>query len=283
MKLPRLVCPIRKFGRGLLRVLIAGSPLLLWELAAILHWVPSERIPPPHVFLHALFEPTTFRAGIATHDASTSAPVIIFMSILRSSYRVLGGVFAALAVALPVGLLLGRSKLMRNLAGPMLAVFAPLSPAAWAIFAILLLPTGDAAAIFVVFVSVLFLLIIATTNEVKNVDKAFLDLARSLGANPFQETLNVILPAALPGVLTVFRLNFFAGWMAVLIAEALGFEAKSGGLGSLIIRAKQNWDLAGVLAGMTLIAIVGVFFDQMLLLLQRRLSSWRKELVLGYD
>ena len=95
-----------------------------------------------------------------------------------------------------------------------------------------------------------------------------------MGATRFQTYVQVILPAILPGLFTILRLNLFAAWMVVLIAESAGSDS---GLGALVMLAKMTGAPNLVMIGMVVIGIVGFVFDSMLRYVQKRVLYWIPE------
>src|SRR5947209_10735531 len=125
---------------------------------------------------------------------------------------------------------------------------------------------------------VFFLLTLATLNAVRNIDRRYLELASFLGAGRMAQIIYVVVPAALPSIFIIMRINFFAAWMAVLTAEGVGVTR---GLGALVLMARATANVKLMLAAMTLIAGSGVFIDLLLRVLQKRFLSWHTETLLG--
>jgi NitT/TauT family transport system permease protein len=112
---------------------------------------------------------------------------------------------------------------------------------------------------------------LATISEIDQVNLAYLNVARIMGASRWQILFYVILPAILPGLFLVLRLNLFAAWMIVLIGEAIGVGS---GLGQVVMLARNTFNSSLTFFTMTLIGIVGYSLDIVLLQVQRRLLYW---------
>ena len=124
------------------------------------------------------------------------------------------------------------------------------------------------------FIAVYFIIVLATIAEIDAVPKTYLDVARIMGATRLQTYLQVILPAVLPGLFMILRLNLFAAWMIVLIAESAGSDS---GLGALVMLARNTGAANLVMIGMVVIGIVGFLFDAVLRTIQRRMLYWVPE------
>ena len=155
-----------------------------------------------------------------------------------------------------------------------MTLLAPISPFAWLPVAVYLFGTGDKPANFLVFLAVYFIIVLATIAEIDAVRKTYLDVARIMGATQLQTYFQVILPAVLPGLFMILRLNLFAAWMIVLIAESAGSDS---GLGALVMLARNTGAANLVMIGMVVIGIVGFVFDVVLRTVQRRMLYWVPE------
>ncbi|MEE9131199.1 MAG: ABC transporter permease subunit, partial [Phycisphaerales bacterium] len=147
-------------------------------------------------------------------------------------------------------------------------------PFAWLPVAVYLFGTGDAPAIFLVFLAVYFIIALATIAEIDVVQVTYLNVARIMGATRLQTYLQVIVPAVLPGLFMILRLNLFAAWMIVLIAESAGSDS---GLGALVMLARNTGNTNLVMLGMVNIGLIGFAFDVGLRYVQRRMLYWVPE------
>jgi NitT/TauT family transport system permease protein len=162
-------------------------------------------------------------------------------------------------------------QIFGNLTLPMITLLAPISPVAWLPVAIFAFGIGNVAAVFLVFIALFFIMTLATISEIDQVNLAYLNVARIMGASRWQILFYVILPAILPGLFLVLRLNLFAAWMIVLIGEAIGVGS---GLGQVVMLARNTFNSSLTFFTMTLIGIVGYSLDIVLLQVQRRLLYW---------
>lgn len=224
-------------------------------------------LPPPSVVIpYILHGPGA--AGIGSQQVSYGE------AMLETLLRVMIGLGLGLLAALPLGSFLAAASPLQPFILPMVQTIAPVAPIAWVPLAIALMGTGDAAAIFVVFMGVFAVMTLATAASIGNVSPELVKTAKSLGVKGWRLGLWVILPAAAPNLLTIVRVNFFAAWMAVLAGEMAGINS---GLGALIILAQQQFNMKLVMTGVITIGILGFAIDRLLLLMQKRLLWWEAQ------
>jgi NitT/TauT family transport system permease protein len=192
---------------------------------------------------------------------------------VASLFRVTWGYLAAVATAVPIGLLLGwyrRGELALN---PLLQLFRPISPLAWIPISILWFGVGDTAAIFLIFIASFLPLAVASMNAVRSVPPTLLRAGRNFGLSDRRLLLDVILPAAMPQLIVALRITLGIAWLVVVAAEMI---AVNSGLGFLIIDARNagnRYDL--VVAGMVMIGLIGLLLDSGMRQLERVKSlSW---------
>ena len=246
----------------------------IWEFCWYMTWVNPMLLPPPHIFLQdillvgKLFDKST-RLG------NPSAGLIawtVTKTIGASTMRVIIGLIVALVGSLAVGMAIRFSPLFGRLVLPVINLLAPVSPIAWLPIAMLIFGLGNAPAIFLVYIALFFIMTLATLNLIDTLPPAYVQVARIMGASRPQIFLQVILPAILPGLFVVLRLNLFAAWMIVLIAESVGV---GGGLGLVVIIARNTFDSQLAFFTMFIIGIVGFALDVGLREIQRRALYWR--------
>ena len=178
---------------------------------------------------------------------------------LISVARVVSAWLLGAAVAIPLGLLMGSSHRFESVIDPFVELLRPISPLAWIPLAILWLGIGEPGKIMVVFVGTFFPLLLNTVSGVKNVDPTLLDAGRVFGCTSRASLFGrVVLPAALPGIVTGLRIAFGTGWAAIIAAELV---AARSGLGYLIANGMDVLRADEVLVGMIVIGILGVLFD----------------------
>jgi NitT/TauT family transport system permease protein len=264
-------------GWGLLSVgLFAG----LWEFLWYIGVADQRLLPPPHIFLgdfaaQAKNFNTARRWEIGVDPNSGPTPfAAVVITVASSTMRVLAGLAIAATTSLCMGVLVCYWRLLGKLVLPTVTLLAPVSPVAWLPVAIFLFGIGNGPAIFMVFIALFFTMTLATITQIDSVNRNYINVARIMGASKRQIYTRVILPAILPGLLVVLRLNLFAAWMVVLVAETTGV---SYGLGQIIAAARNTYNPGLVYFTIVIIGLLGFIFDFALRLLQRRVLFWLPE------
>ena len=221
-------------------------------------------LPPPHIFLgniadQAKFFNTVNRWQIgAGQGGGTSPPVAVFYTILATTGRVFAGLVIASVLAVSIGVAIRYFRLFGKLTLPTITLLAPVSPIAWLPVAIFLFGIGNGPAVFMVVIALLFHMVLATINQIDNVNRNLINVARTMGASKRQTYTRVIIPAILPQLFVVLRFNLFAAWMVVLVAEATGVGY---GLGQVIMLARNTFNPSLVFFTIALIGVLGFLFD----------------------
>ncbi len=244
------------------RLLLPVGFLLLWELAsgplAPALW---PRLP------EALPAPSRVLADGWVMLSSGDLPGHIATSLAR----VTGGVLAAALVAIPVGCLIGLSMLFEDLLDPVVEFFRPIPPPAWIPLGILWFGIGNTQNMFITFLGAFFPIVLNTIAAVRGIDRALVWGALTLGGSRRQILREIVLPGALPLVLTGLRIGLGVGWMALVAAELM---AARSGLGFLIQSARYALLPERVILGMVVIGLLGVTMNRAMRALERRLTPW---------
>ena len=246
----------------------------LWEFAWWRGWANPILLPPPHIFLNNLsdqfrfFDPGGTRAGALSAGGSLLSVLGV---IGWSSMRVAAGLALGFILSLVIGLGIRYFNIFGKLVLPLVTMLAPISPVAWISVAVFVFGIGNTPAIFLVFVAVFFIMTLATLSQIDNVPKNYIQLAQIMGCSKRQIYRHVILPTILPELFVTLRMNLFAAWMVVLIAEAVGVGS---GLGQVTMMARNTFNASLVFFTMTLIGITGFAFDQSLRYVQRKVLWW---------
>ncbi|MDT7723822.1 MAG: NitT/TauT family transport system permease protein [Actinomycetota bacterium] len=244
----------------------------LWELAWAAGWAPQLLLPPPHIFLQNFSRQAKFFDTSTIGQAQAAPVVAVLTTIVATLLRVLAGLALGFVASLVTGTLITQFRVVRGLVLPTLTLLAPISPIAWLPVSIFLFGIGNGPAVFMVFVGVYFVMTLATISQINGVSATYLNLARTMGASKRQMLFQVIVPSILPGLLQTLRLNLFAAWMVVLLAEAVGVGS---GLGQVVMLARNTFNASLVFFTMTLIGVTGYLLDTAFRQLQRRLLWWQ--------
>jgi NitT/TauT family transport system permease protein len=192
-----------------------------------------------------------------------------------SVVRVLAGFLAACASAIPLGIAMGLRKEIYESSKFVIEPIRFIPPIAWIPLAILLL-TGFSRYIFLIWLGAFFPILVNTIAGIKRVNPVLGEVAKSFGANKRQIVSKVILPGSLPEVVAGMRVGLGVGWMCIVAAEMVGAEVT--GIGRLILKGAQLLQIDVVIAGMTVIGFIGLFMNEIILLFERRIFKWRREI-----
>lgn len=245
----------------------------LWEAAYFLGLANPMLLPPPHIFL-ANWLSTGKYFALDTRLGNVQASTIILAvaeTTLVTTARVVGGLVVAFMVSLAVGMLIQSFYIFRRLSMPLIQMLSTISPIAWLPVAVVLFGVGNAASIFMIFISIFFIMTLGTVAEIERVKPAFIDLARNAGANRLEITFFVILPAILPRMFNMLRINLFIAWMVVLIAEAVGVHS---GIGQVIMVSRNTFNSQLSFLAMAVVGVLGFVMDRCLYGFQRRFLYW---------
>ena len=249
----------------------------IWELCWAMGWADPKLLPPPHIFLGNIAEQAKFfntatrwQVGQAMNAGPTPWESVL-ITIGATTMRVFVGLVIASALAIGLGVLVRYWQLFDRLVLPTVTLLSPVSPIAWLPVAIFLFGIGNAPAIFMVVVALFFHMVLATINQIDGVSPNLINVARTMGASKRQIYGRVIIPAILPGMLAVLRLNLFGAWMVVLVAESTGVGF---GLGQVIMLARNTFNPSLVFFTIALIGLLGFTFDWLLRQAQRRILYW---------
>jgi NitT/TauT family transport system permease protein len=190
--------------------------------------------------------------------------------VTASLYRVTFGYGTAVLLAVPLGILMGWYRTAFTAFNPTVQMMRPISPIAWIPLAILWFGVGDLSPIFLVFLASFFPVVLATTSGVQLVGREYIRAAQNFGITGLKLFRTIIVPGALPTIVTGMRVALGVAWLVVVAAEMVAINS---GLGYLIIdsrNAGMRYDL--VVAGMVMIGTIGLLLD----LVMRRLETLRE-------
>src|SRR5258708_7015518 len=185
----------------------------------------------------------------------------IGIQLAYSIARVLIGYLIAVAVAIPIGFLIGMSPLMSKALDPFIQIMKPISPLAWMPLALYTIKDSNLSSIFVIFICSLWPILINTAFGVAAVRKEWLNVARTLEVGPFRRAFTIILPAAAPTILTGMRISIGIAWLVIVAAEML---VGGTGIGYFVWNEWNNLSITNVITAILVIGVVGMVLDQIL-------------------
>ncbi len=243
-------------------------PLALVALWQGLSWaglIPAYKLPSPLAIGQGLWDLVLVGMPPGHH-----LPNHLFYSL----YRVAWGFFLAALLGVPLGLLLGWSRSLRQLVTPLVELVRPVPPLAWIPISILWFGIGIKSAAFIIFLGAFFPILLNTIAGVRSVNPTLAEAARTLGARQRDIVLKVLLPGSVPSIFVGLRIGLGIGWMTLVAAEFTG--VRSGyGLGYMIMTARDIQRADEIMAGMGVIGVTGLMIDWGLRVLQRRLLPWK--------
>jgi taurine transport system permease protein len=252
-------------GQGDTMWLSIGSILFLlfvWWLATTLGWIKPLFLPSPGAIVFKFF--TIVRTGYT--DTSFLEHVTI------STARVFGAFLLACVVGVPLGLAMGMSPLIRGVLDPPIEFYRPIPPLAYLPLMIIWFGIGETSKVLLIFLSVFAPVALGARSGVKSAAIEQIHAAYSFGASRWQVLRHVILPAALPEILTAMRIGIGFGWTTLVAAEMV---AATSGLGYLVLSASQFLQTSTVIMGIIVIAIIAYAFDLLMRFIERKIVPWK--------
>jgi sulfonate transport system permease protein len=252
-----LVPAIGKRGLLLLSWLAPVVLVIVWELAAKAGWVSPQVLPAPSKVLNTAIKLAA--TGSLLGDLRTS--------LLRAATGfALGG-----SVGFALGVLVGFSRIAEAAIDRSVQMIRAIPFLALLPLVIVWLGVGEAEKIFLVALGVTFPIYINTTLGIRQVDPKLIELGRIQGLSPFELIRRIVLPGALPSILTGVRYALATAWLALVVAETIGAES---GIGFLAMDAREFLRTDVIVLTIAIYALIGVAADAIARLLERRLLAW---------
>ncbi|WOS66571.1 ABC transporter permease subunit [Sinorhizobium fredii] len=251
----------RQVPVSLISLLTVISLLMIWTAAAAAELVSPVFLPSPAVVATSLWNLVT----VGFVDSTLA------QHVLASLGRVLGALGVAVLIGVPAGLAIGTSRIGRGILDPIVEFLRPLPPLAYLPLIIIWFGIGEASKVTVIALSMLSSIVISTAAGVRAVSKDHINAARAFGATRRQVMLHVVLPSALPSVLTGTRIALGTGWSTLVAAELV---AATCGLGFMIQSAAQFLVTDVVIAGIAVIALIAILLEIAARALEKWLAPW---------
>ncbi len=193
----------------------------------------------------------------------------IGIQLAWSVSRVALGFGLAALVAVPLGFLIGMSRLIFQALDPFIQVLKPISPLAWMPLALFTLKDSSVSAVFVIFICSIWPMLINTAFGVASVRKEWIDVSRTLEVSPLRKAFFVILPAAAPTILTGMRISIGIAWLVIVAAEML---VGGTGIGYFVWNEWNNLSISNILVAVFLIGVIGMLLDMCFARMQRAVT-----------
>lgn len=236
---------MKRLENRILPIIVAGFFISVWHVLSLLVY-SDYLLPSPSSAIKAIFE-LLMDGTLIDH-------------LLTSLTRVFLGFTLASILAIPIGLILGWYTRAMNAFNPLIQVLRPISPIAWIPLAILWFGIGDKPAIFIIFITSFFPVLISSASAVRNIDASIIKAAVNFGARGIDMLRKVVLPACFPQIVVGLRISLGIAWVIIVAAEMVGMRS---GLGFMILDARNFLRIDMVVAGMVIIGLVGLSLDKL--------------------
>ena len=193
----------------------------------------------------------------------------IGIQLAWSISRVGLGFLLAAILAIPLGFVIGMSRVVFKALDPFIQVLKPISPLAWMPLALFTLKDSNISAIFVIFICSVWPMLINTAFGVASVRREWMDVSRTLEVNPLRKAFLVVLPAAAPTIMTGMRISIGIAWLVIVAAEML---VGGTGIGYFVWNEWNNLSIANILVAVLLIGVIGMLLDMMFARLQKAVT-----------
>jgi bicarbonate transport system permease protein len=242
-----------------------GGFLLFWQLSASLGL--TKLAGPLSLFTEErtrdlLFYPFFDRGGL---DKG------LFLHAMSSLSRVALGYSLAAIVGIAVGIAIGLNKALDRAFDPLFQFLRMVAPLAWVPIALVLFQNNQPAAIFVIFITSIWPILINTAEGVRQIPQDYRNVAQVLQMSNKNFFTKVLIPSALPYIFTGLRISIGLAWLAIIAAEIV--MPGTPGIGFFIWDAYQNSYVSEIVLGVIWIGAIGLILDRLMTWLQKRISS----------
>ncbi|KAF0191205.1 MAG: nitrate ABC transporter inner membrane subunit [Gammaproteobacteria bacterium] len=260
-RVSRIEAASQRFGRVLLPPLIGLALfVLVWALLAN----SSSGLPGPVKTWQSAVE--VFSDPFYDNGPNDKG---IGWNILSSLERVGIGFGLAALIGIPLGFVIGRVTFINGMLSPIISLLRPVSPLAWLPIGLLVFKQADPAAIWVIFISSIWPMIINTAVGVGKIPQDYLNVARVLNLSEWKILTKILLPATMPYVMTGVRLSIGVAWLVIVAAEMLTGGV---GLGFWVWDEWNNLNVEHIIIAIFVVGVIGLLLEQMLMLLARRFN-----------
>ncbi|HCJ6371964.1 MULTISPECIES: taurine ABC transporter permease TauC [unclassified Citrobacter] len=239
--------------------------LAVWWTVAALQLISPLFLPAPGQVLQKLI---TIAGPQGFMDAT------LWQHLAASLARIVIALLAAVLLGVPVGIAMGLSPTIRGILDPIIELYRPVPPLAYLPLMVIWFGIGETSKILLIYLAIFAPVAMSALAGVRSAQQVRVRAAQSLGASRAQVLWFVILPGALPEILTGLRIGLGVGWSTLVAAELI---AATRGLGFMVQSAGEFLATDVVLAGIAVIAVIAFILELGLRALQRRLTPWHGE------
>jgi NitT/TauT family transport system permease protein len=259
-----------RLGKAILALLLPLGVLLLWQASGTNGAVAGGALPTPDRVWKAWLVWAFGKPGPMTLSpyVGSWADAIYF-----SAGRVAKGFGLAVLVGVPLGIMIGWSRLAASVVDPTIQWLRPVPITAWRPISIAIFGISDFGAVFLITIGAFYPIVINTTQGARDVDKNWIRAALMMGASQWDVLRRVVLPAALPSIFTGLRIGLGIGWTAVIVSEMVAVKS---GLGYVLWDAYYVGRMDIVIADMVSIGLFGFLSDWAIVRLEHWVLKWRR-------
>jgi NitT/TauT family transport system permease protein len=244
-------------GWGLLPVAIF---LVIWELVARLNLVPGQLFFPPF-------------SVVVEEFYHLAANGVLGDNFLASLVRVVIGFCAGSIAGIAVGIIMGWREHINKALHPIISLLYPIPPLGWLPLFMLWIGINEMLPIAIIFICSFFPILYNTVTGIKNVDKEYIQVARTLGASDAKVLATVVMPLALPNIFTGLRLEAGMAWRVIIAAEMVAIPT---GIGALLMKAESLIRIDIIIVCLIVLAVMCLAFERFFQYLEARLTTkWR--------
>jgi taurine transport system permease protein len=236
--------------------------IFVWWLFTFMGWVKPLFLPSPQAVLNKFVQ--------VWNEGFTNTPFLEHVGI--SAARVFGAFLLACLIGIPLGIAMGMSPFIRGVFDPPIEFYRPIPPLAYLPLMIIWFGIGETSKVLLIFLSVLAPVALGARSGVKSAAIEQIHAAYSFGATRWQVMRHVIMPSALPEILTAMRIGIGFGWTTLVAAEMV---AATSGLGYMVLTASQFLQTSTVIMGIIVIAIIAYAFDMLMRFIERKVVPWK--------
>jgi len=247
----------------LISVVTIVSLFAFWWIATHLGWIRDLFLPTPERVLASFAEAWK-------GDIQGGKP--LFEHFWWSLVRVFAAFVAACLTAIPAGIAMGVSRIARGIFDPPIEFYRPLPPLAYLPLIVIWFGIDETAKIVLIFLACFAPLAMAARAGVRSVSIEQINAAYSMGASRWQVVWHVVIPAAMPEILTGMRIAIGFGWTTLVAAEMV---AATAGLGQMVLNASNFLRTDVVIMGIIVIGVVAYLFDLLMRFVERWVVPWK--------
>ena len=234
----------------------------LWWLATHFRWLPPLFLPTPEIVFTRLYE--------SAMGQLTDAPLATHFG--WSMFRVFTAFLAACLTAIPIGIAMGVSRIARGVFDPPIEFYRPLPPLAYLPLIVIWFGIDEMSKVLLIYLACFAPLAMSARAGVRSVSQEQIQAAYSMGASKWQVIAHVIIPGAMPEILTAMRISIGFGWTTLVAAEMV---AATHGLGQMVLNASNFLRTDIVIMGIVVIGAIAYLFDLLMRYVERLVVPWK--------